>query len=141
LLTILKAARERDRLRVVADQRGAPTWSRDLARMTARVMERMETATAGRDLSGLTGEWTGVYHAAGAGETTWHGFASEAVRLEGERRPELKLAAIDAITTAAYPTAAQRPLNSRLNCGKLSERFGWTMMDWRESLREVMAEI
>jgi dTDP-4-dehydrorhamnose reductase len=109
--------------------------------MTARVMERMETATAGRDLSGLTGEWTGVYHAAGAGETTWHGFASEAVRLEGERRPELKLAAIDAITTAAYPTAAQRPLNSRLNCGKLSERFGWTMMDWRESLREVMAEI
>ena len=141
LLTILKAARERERLRVVGDQHGAPTWSRDLARMTARVMERMEAEAAGKDLSGLTGDWNGVYHAAARGETTWHGFALEAVRLESERRPELRLAAIDAITTAEYPTPAKRPMNSRLNCGKLAEKFGWEMMDWRESLREVVAEI
>ena len=140
LLTILKAARERDRLRVVADQHGAPTWSRDLARLTARAIEQVEGSVGGADLLAST-EWSGVYHAAGAGETTWHGFAAEAVRMEQERRPEIKLAAVDAITTAEYPTPAKRPANSRLNCGKLVGRFGWTMMDWRESLREVMREL
>src|SRR5437660_9006262 len=95
LLTILKAARERDRLRVVADQHGAPTWSRDLGRMTAHVIRRVEEATAGRNLSEAMHEWSGVYHAAGAGETTWHGFAVEAVRLERERRPGVRLAEID----------------------------------------------
>ena len=82
-----------------------------------------------------------MYHAAGAGETTWFGFATEAVRIERERRSDARLAEIDAITTADYPTPAKRPANSRLNCVKLAERFGWRMMDWRESLREVMAEL
>ncbi|WP_035349675.1 dTDP-4-dehydrorhamnose reductase [Edaphobacter aggregans] len=141
LLTILKAARERERLRVVADQHGAPTWSRDLARMTARAIERVEESAAGRGLSEALGPWSGVYHASGAGETTWHGFAGEAVRLARERNPEARLAEIEAITTAEYPTPARRPANSRLNCEKLAERFGWRMMDWRESLREVMKEL
>jgi dTDP-4-dehydrorhamnose reductase len=92
-------------------------------------------------LSAASNEWSGVYHAAGAGETTWYGFAAEAVQLERERRPELKLAAVEPIATAEYPTPAKRPANSRLNCGKLAEKFGWKMMDWRESLREVMAEV
>src|SRR5262249_19854223 len=134
LLTIVKAARERDRLRVVADQYGAPTWSRDLARMTAHVMESVESAAAGGDLADAIRPWSGVYHAAGTGETTWFGFAAEAVRMERVRRPEVKLAEVDAITTAEYPTPATRPTNSRLNCGKLADRFGWRMMDWRESL-------
>jgi dTDP-4-dehydrorhamnose reductase len=141
LLTILKAARERERLRVVADQHGAPTWSRDLARMTAHVIRRVEAAAAGRNLSEAMRQWSGVYHAAGAGETTWHGFAAEAVRLERERQPGVRLAEVDAISTAEYPTPAKRPANSRLNCQKLAERFGWRMMDWRESLREVMTEL
>jgi dTDP-4-dehydrorhamnose reductase len=141
LRTILKAAHERERLRVVADQHGAPTWSRDLARMTARVIEQVEQRASGRDLPGAIGELGGVYHAAGAGETTWFGFASEAIRLAREREPEAKLAEVDAITTAEYPTPAKRPGNSRLNCEKLDKVFGWKMMDWRESLREVMAEL
>lgn len=141
LLTILKAARERDRLRVVADQYGAPTWSRDLARLTAHVIALMEEAAAGRSLSETMGEWSGIYHAAGAGETTWHGFAEEAVRLERKRQPGVRLAEVDAISTAEYPTPAKRPANSRLNCGKLAEKFGWRMMDWRESLHEVMNEL
>jgi dTDP-4-dehydrorhamnose reductase len=82
-----------------------------------------------------------VYHAAGAGETTWYGFATEAIRLERERKPGVKLAEVDAITTAEYPTPAKRPANSRLNCGKLEARFGLRMMDWRESLGEVMHEL
>jgi dTDP-4-dehydrorhamnose reductase len=136
LLTILRLARERETLRVVGDQHGAPTWSRDLARMTAEVIGGCEAAGGG----GLA-EVGGVYHAAGAGETTWFGFATEAVRLLKEAEPGVRLAEIEAITTAEYPTAAKRPSNSRMNCGKLAERFGWRMMDWRDSLREVMAEL
>jgi dTDP-4-dehydrorhamnose reductase len=141
LLTILKAARERERLRVVADQHGAPTWSRDLGRMTAHVIGRVEEAAAGRDLNEAMREFNGVYHAAGAGETTWHGFAVEAVRREHERQPRLRLAEVDAISTAEYPTPARRPANSRLNCGKLAATFAWKMMDWRGSLLEVMKEL
>lgn len=141
LRTILKAARERDRLRVVADQHGAPTWSRDLAQMTAQVIERVENLATQKDWEEALREFGGIYHAAGAGETTWFGFAEEAIRIERERRPEAKLAEVDAISTAEYPTPAKRPANSRLNCEKLAERFGWKMMDWRNSLDEVMKEL
>lgn len=141
LLTILKLAREREALRVVADQHGAPTWSRDLARMTADVIGQCETAARGRDLSDVLTDVGGIYHAAGTGETTWFGFAEEAVRLLREKEPAVRLATIEAITTAEYPTAARRPANSRMDCGKLRERFRWKMMDWRDSLREVLAEL
>jgi dTDP-4-dehydrorhamnose reductase len=83
----------------------------------------------------------GIYHAAGAGQTTWYGFAAEAVRLQRESEPGVRFAEIGEITTAEYPTAAKRPANSRLNCERLAERFGWKMMDWRDSLREVLAEL
>jgi dTDP-4-dehydrorhamnose reductase len=140
LLTILKLAREREVLRVVGDQHGAPTWSRDLARMTVQVIEQCETASEGLDLAEVLAEVGGVYHAAGAGETTWYGFAAEAVRLQREAEPGVRFAEIEAITTAEYPTPAKRPCNSRMNCGKLADGFGWTMMDWQESLRKVLSE-
>jgi dTDP-4-dehydrorhamnose reductase len=142
LLTILKLARERETLRVVADQHGAPTWSRDLAKMTAEVIRQCETAAArGRELAGELGDSGGVYHAAGAGETTWCGFAAEVVRLRREKEPGVRFAAIETITTAEYATRAKRPANSRMNCERLAERFGWRMMDWRDSLRQVSAEL
>jgi dTDP-4-dehydrorhamnose reductase len=139
LLTILKLAREREMLRVVADQHGAPTWSRDLARMTTEVIRQCEAP--GRERAVGLNDVVGVYHAAGAGETTWHGFAAEAVRLQREREPGVRFAAIEAIATAEYPTPAKRPANSRMNCERLKERFGWEMMDWRDSLRKVLAEL
>ena len=80
----------------------------------------------------------GLYHAAGRGETTWHGFASEAIRLKSEQDPTARFAEIQAITTAEYPTPAKRPANSMLNCDKLDAQFGWKMMDWRESLHHVI---
>lgn len=86
-------------------------------------------------------EWSGIYHAAGAGETTWHGFAVEAVRLASERERAMKFARVEAISTAEYPTPAKRPANSRMSGDKLMARFGWRMMDWHDSLREVMAEL
>ena len=141
LLTILKLGRERETLRVVADQHGAPTWSRDLARMAAEVIEQCEAAAREQELAAVLADDGGVYHAAGAGETTWYGFAAEAVRLQRERAPGTLFAAIEAITTVEYPTPAQRPTNSRMNCERLKERFGWKMMDWRDSLREVLAEL
>jgi dTDP-4-dehydrorhamnose reductase len=133
LLTIMKLAREREVLRVVGDQHGAPTWSRDLALLTAAVIGRL----AVEDLK----ELGGVYHAAGAGETTWFGFAEEGVRLLKEKDPEVKLARIEAISTAEYSTPAKRPANSLLNCEKLANQLGWRMMDWRESLGKVMGEL
>jgi dTDP-4-dehydrorhamnose reductase len=141
LLTILKLAREREILRVVADQYGAPTWSRDLARMTAHVIGSCEAAAKTSELKAVLADVGGVYHAAGAGETTWCGFAAEAVRLQYEREPGVQLAMIEGISTAQYPTPAKRPTNSRLNCGKLAKQFGWTMMGWQDSLREVMSEL
>ncbi len=87
------------------DQYGAPTWSRDLAAMTAAVIGQCEAIGAIHSLSD-------VYHAAGAGETTWHGFAAEAVRQARKREPKARFAEIEAITTAEYPTPAQRPANS-----------------------------
>ena len=141
LLTILKLARERDTLRVVADQYGSPTWSRDLARMTAEVIGQCEAEAQGYDLAIYLADTGQVYHAAGAGETTWYGFAAEAVRLMREREPGVRFAEIEAIATAEYPTAAKRPANSRMNCERLKERFGWRMMDWKDSLQQVLAEL
>jgi len=141
LLTILKLARERETLRVVADQYGAPTWSRDLGRMTAEVIGQCEAEVRGGELATFLFDTGQTYHAAGAGETTWYGFAAEALRLQSEKEPGTRFAAIEPITTAEYPTPAQRPANSRMNCARLMERFGWKMMDWRDSLREVLAEL
>jgi dTDP-4-dehydrorhamnose reductase len=141
LLTILKLARERETLKIVADQHGAPTWSRDLARMTAQVIQDCEAAAREKGLKAALSNASGIYHAAGGGETTWFGFAAEAVRLQHESTPGVRLAMVEAIQTAQYPTPAKRPSNSRLNCSKLKGRFGWTMMDWRDSLREVLSEL
>jgi dTDP-4-dehydrorhamnose reductase len=141
LLTILRIARERERVRVVADQHGAPTWSRDLARMAAAVIGQCEDRAQGWAIGEVLRDFGGVYHAAGSGETTWNGFAAEAVRLAREREPGVRFAELEAITTAEYPTPAKRPANSRMNCERLAERFGWRMMDWKDSLRQVMAEL
>jgi dTDP-4-dehydrorhamnose reductase len=141
LLTILKLAREREHLRIVGDQHGAPTWSRDLAEMTLQVIGRCEKAAATRPLGDVLSEVSGLYHASGRGETTWHDFAAEAIRIQREKNTTTSLASTEAITTADYPTPAKRPANSRLNCSKLEQQFGWRMMHWHESLQEVLDEL
>jgi dTDP-4-dehydrorhamnose reductase len=143
LLTILKLARERDRLRIVGDQHGAPTWSFDLARMTAHVIARFEALAAhtGSSLAEIARPASGIYHAGGAGETTWYGFAAQAVAELQAREPATKLATVEPIPTAEYPTPARRPANSRLDCTKLAEALDWRMMDWRESLKQVFTEL
>ena len=132
LRTILKLAQEREELRIVNDQHGAPTWSRDLARLAAHVI--------GRSVDGVP-QAPGIYHAAGSGETTWAGFAAKAIRQVQQRDSSANLATIVGIPSSEYPTPAARPSNSRLDCCKLATEFAWNMMDWRDSLSRVIEEL
>jgi dTDP-4-dehydrorhamnose reductase len=135
LRTILKLAAEKSELRIVDDQHGAPTWSRSLAQVAAHAIgqcgDGREAATPFR----------GIYHVAGGGETTWAGFAREAIAMLRELEPDANLTKVTGIPGSEYPTPAARPGNSRLNCGKLARTFGWEAADWRESLKLVIAEM
>ncbi len=125
--TMLRFGREREEMRVVADQHGAPTAAADIAAAIARI--------AGQIAAGGAIPW-GAYHFTGAGETTWHGFAERIFqRLETTtgHRPRLK-----AITTADYPTPARRPVNSRLDCTRIQAAFGITAPRWEDSLDPVL---
>ena len=143
LLTILRLAQQREELRIVDDQHGAPTWSRDLARLVAHVMERVSVraAAVGTSLQEAVRTMQGIYHAADSGETTWFGFARQFLRVFAEARPEAKLARLVPIASSEYPTPARRPANSRLDCGRLRDVLGYTMPSWQESVAAVMAEV
>jgi dTDP-4-dehydrorhamnose reductase len=140
---MLRLARERDHLRIVADQHGAPTWSFELARMTADVIGQIERIAEQKacSLSEAALPLSGVYHATGSGETTWYGFAAQAIAELQKHDPGAKLASVEPIPTSEYPTPAKRPLNSMLDCSKLARVFGWRMPDWRDSLALVVAEL
>lgn len=128
--TILRLAREREEIGVVADQFGCPTWAMDLAgaltTLAERIFEHRSTIT-----------W-GTYHFCGAGQTTWHEFA-EAIVEEGRRRAALKIRRVKPITTEEYPLPAQRPAWAVLDCRKLSTVFGITPRPWKTSLGEMMS--
>jgi dTDP-4-dehydrorhamnose reductase len=132
VLTMLNAARRAPRLRVVADQIGCPTNADDLAAACLAVSDRLLAATASERLGG-------VYHASGQGETSWHGFAvaifEEAARHGWPAPP------VDPIASADWPTPAKRPPDSRLDCSKLSERFGVRLPHWRPSLDAAVGAI
>lgn len=126
--TMLRVGADRDRLRVVADQRGCPTTAADLADAILAIAARL------RD--GWRDEYAGVFHAAGSGETTWHGLA--VATFEEAARFGARVPVVEAITTAEYPTKAKRPANSRLDCGKLASVFAVRLPDWRVSLARTI---
>lgn len=128
--SMLRLARERDELRIVSDQSGRPTAASDLARALLTL--------AGRRASGETIAW-GTYHFAGAGETTWHGFAQAIIAEQAAytgRRP-----LVTAIATSDYPTPARRPTNSLLDTSLFERTFGVAPRSWRDDLREVVRQI
>lgn len=137
MLTMLAAARARDELRVVADQRGAPTWSRMIAAATAHVLA-VAFAAPGGAYAALESA-AGLYHLAAGGETTWHGFA-EAILAGDPRSSEQRCRAVRPITTAEYPTPARRPPYSVLDSSKAAARFGVRLPHWTEQLRLATQE-
>lgn len=129
--TMLRLAAERDRLRVVADQWGVPNYTGDLADAVARMLDRPVAAL--HDVLRTTG---GLYHLSCLGPTTWHGFASEIVRLGGYG----ECVVVDAITTADYPTPARRPAWSVLDPTRFASTFGWQPPDWPAGLARCFSE-
>lgn len=129
LLTMQRLLQEREKLSIVADQIGAPTWAGTIAASTHNLIERW------RD--GAPGAW-GVYHLTASGETSWFGFA-EAIgqQLIKSGKP---CAALEPIASSAYPTPAARPLNSRLDCSLLQHEWGVSQPDWHEALLECLAQ-
>jgi dTDP-4-dehydrorhamnose reductase len=129
MLTMMRLARERETLRVVSDQVGSPTWSRLIAETTALALKQ---AVAAKDL----GAFTGTYHLASSGTTSWHGFAEAIIKLmPAEGR---KCTRVEAIATAEYPLPAKRPACSILSCDKLEHTFGLRLPPWEESLKQVL---
>ena len=143
LLTILKFAREREELKIVADQHGAPTWSRDLARLAVHAILQSEedAVERGLTLAEAVQPIAGIYHACNAGFTTWFGFASEFVRLAQLAEPEQPFAKLMPIPSSEYLTPAKRPENSRMTCEKLTGVLGFEMPTWEQSTAQVMAEV
>ncbi len=129
--TMLRVGREREELRVVADQHGCPTSAGDIAGTVITLVNRI--LEGGDDFP-----W-GTYHYAGAGATTWHGLA-EAVFVLAAAHWDRKIT-VTPLSTAEYPTAARRPVNSVLDCGRIEAALGIHPRPWREALSEVVTEL
>lgn len=144
LRTVLRLADSGRALRIVDDQTGAPTWSRDIAAATASIVAQLCPAGSdgSRSLSPAAGEHSGIYHMSSAGSVTWCGFAS-AILEERQRLGLNKGVApqLVPISTLDYVTAARRPSNSRLSNEKLRATFAISLPHWRDSLTRVMEEI
>ena len=127
--TMLRLAAERDSLRVVADQTGAPTSAALIAEITAQAI----TANLA----------SGTYHLTASGETSWHGLAQFAIAeaLAAGVPLKAKPDAVIPITTADYPTPAARPANSRLDTGRLRVAMGITLPDWRDGARQTISQL
>jgi dTDP-4-dehydrorhamnose reductase len=129
LKTIVRLAGERDELRIVADQRGCPTSTRDLARAILSIAPRL---IAGEQV------W-GTYHFVGTGTTTWHGFAARIVAAQAPltgRRPQ-----VTAIATADYPTPARRPANSAFDCARFADVFDLRARPWGDEVDEITVAV
>lgn len=133
--TILRLAREKEGLNVVADQIGSPTPAALIAAVTGLVLAMTRRGQA------LEREENRLYHLAAAHSVNWCEFARSIVGIAGQMPGydlRLKPEAIRGITTAEYPTAARRPANSRLDCGHLETDFGLQMPDWQPYLERML---
>ena len=134
--TMLRLAGEREELRIVDDQRGAPTSSLQLARATLAILGSEATPEEGLEKARAA---SGLYHATASGATTWCGFA-QAIFDEWSKRARSPFRAprLVPIATRDYPTPARRPANSVLDCSRLARAFGMRLGPWREALGETL---
>lgn len=131
--TMLRLAAERDSLSVINDQIGAPTGADLLADVTAHAIRAIRQQP----------ELSGLYHLVAAGETSWHGYASFVLDFARRKGVLLKVnpEAIKSVPTSEFRTAAKRPHNSRLSCGKIQESFGLNMPHWQTGVERMLIEI
>jgi dTDP-4-dehydrorhamnose reductase len=131
--TMLKLARERDRLTVIDDQIGSPTGADLLADLSAHLLR----AVAQRP------ELAGTYHAVASGETSWFGYARHVIEFARAHGQELRVApdAIEPVPSSAFATAARRPGNSRMNTTKLRETFGLHLPEWQSGVDRMLTEV
>ncbi|HRC59929.1 MAG TPA: dTDP-4-dehydrorhamnose reductase [Candidatus Propionivibrio aalborgensis] len=131
--TMLRLAQERDQLKVIDDQIGAPTGAELLADVTAHALRTVENRT----------ELAGIYHLAAGGETSWHGYAKFVIEQARHAGQQVRVApeAIEAILTSDYPTPAERPLNSRLDTRKLQATFGLILPEWKTGVARMLTEV
>ena len=131
--TMLKLAKERDRLTVIDDQIGSPTGADLLADLTGHALR---AALVRPDLAG-------TYHAVASGETSWHGYARHVIEFARAAGQNVLVApdAVVAVPTSAFPTPAKRPGNSRMNTAKLRERFGLALPSWQAGVDRMLAEV
>lgn len=139
LKTIIRLASERESLRIVADQFGAPTSSESIADAVTELLNSWQPLEANQ---------TGIYHFTNQGKTSWHGFSSEIVneynRLAASKSLQMLKANvenIEPITTADYPTPAARPANSTLSNQKLKQVFNVSLPSWEQGLQQVMQSL
>lgn len=130
--TMLRLAKERDELNVVADQFGGPSPAKNIAETLITLAERYQ--------KDKTLPW-GTYHYCGAAKTNWCDFAKEIFNQANEKKLINKVVQVNPITTAEYPTPAKRPKNSMLDCSKIKDTFGIDMPEWKNALSEVLTEL
>jgi dTDP-4-dehydrorhamnose reductase len=133
--TMLRLAAERERLTVIDDQHGAPTGADLIADVTAHAIRQV------MDNSAPT--LAGIYHLVATGETSWHGYASHVIAQARLIQPQqsLKVTEVAPVPTTAFPTPAQRPLNSRLKTDKLQQAFGLVLPPWQQGVNRMLSEI
>lgn len=129
--TMLRLAKDRETLNVIADQIGAPTGADLIADVTALAVRQ------GRQQPQLSG----LYHLVASGEVSWHGYASHVIAFAQTNGEQLAVTAVSPIDTAAYPTPAKRPLNSRLNTQKLRDNFSLHLPDWQSGVNRMLREV
>lgn len=129
LLTMLRLAKEKDQLRIVQDQVGAPTWSRNIAEATLQLLTHQDGPS-------------GIYHLTSAGNTSWHGFAEAIFKLyQKQCNPDFRIPQLSGIASNEYPTPASRPKNSRLDNTKIQTTFGCYMPEWETALSDCLYDM
>ncbi|WP_047302437.1 dTDP-4-dehydrorhamnose reductase [Pseudomonas fluorescens] len=129
--TMLRLAKDRETLNVIADQVGAPTGADLIADVTVLALRQALCSP----------ELAGIYHLAATGEVSWHGYACHVIDFATVCGEELAVTTVNPIDTSEYPTPARRPLNSRLNTQKLRDNFSLHLPDWQSGVTRMLREV
>ena len=135
--TMLRLARERERLTVIDDQWGAPTGAELIADVTAHAIRQVQQRPDGQPGA------AGIYHLAASGHASWNSYAKHVLAQAAQAQPAIELVAkeVAPVPTSAFPTPARRPHNSRLNTAKLQATFGLRLPPWQQGVDRMLAEI